>query len=56
MVLVPVDPVGVVPVGTLGVVTVGPQSEEQYPQLPCPPMWTPLLSVRVEHHGSVSPG
>ena len=26
-----------------------PQPDGQYPQLPCPPMWTPLLSVRVEH-------
>ena len=38
-----------------GETTVG-QSEEHHPQLPCPPTWTPLLFVRVEHHGSVSPG
>ena len=27
------------------------QVEEQNPQLPCPPTWTPLLFVKVEHHG-----
>ena len=32
------------------------QLEEQTPQLPWFPTWSPLESVRVEHHGSVSPG
>ena len=32
------------------------QLEEQKPQLPWLPIWTPSESVRVEHHGSVSPG
>jgi len=41
----------------LGGFVVGfPQLEEQKPQLPSPPIWTSLESVRVEHHGSVSPG
>ena len=31
------------------------QCLEQKPQLPRPPTWTPLLLVRVEHHGEVSP-
>ena len=31
-------------------------SEEQDPHFPCPPTWSPLLRVLVEHHGSVSLG
>ena len=39
----------------VGAPTTG-HSEEQNPHAPCPPTWSSLESVRVEHHGSVSPG
>ena len=46
---------GVGVVGLGGFVVGFPQLEEQKPQLPWPPTWSPFESVRVEHHGSVSP-
>jgi len=41
--------------GLVGAPTTG-HSEEQNPHAPCPPTWSSLASVSVEHHGSVSPG